>query len=251
MAKTSGLGDNLYIQGFDASGDIQQLQQIGGGPALLDVTSIKSSAYERIGGLRDGRIEMTTFFNHVQAGTGTHEKLSALPRTDVILTYCRGTVLGNPAASLVGKQVNYDPTRANDGALTFGVSAQANGYGIGWGQQLTAGIRTDTAATNGTAIDTTASASFGAQAYLQVFAPFTGTDATVKIQDSADNTTFADVAGLAFTQITAAPTAQRIAISNTATVRRYVRAVTVTTGGFTSLSFAVNFVKNQVAGVVF
>lgn len=250
MAKTSGLGDNLYIQGFDASGDIQQLQQIGGGPALLDVTGINKSAFERIGGLRDGRMEMTTFFNHVPVTGGTHEKLSALPRTDVILTYCRGTTLGNPAASLVGKQVNYDPTRGNDGSLTFGVTAQANAYGIEWGQQLTAGIRTDTAATLGTAIDTTASASFGAQAYLQAFS-FTGTDVTVKIQDSADNVTFADVVGLAFTQITAAPTAQRISISNTSTVRRYVRAVTVTTGGFTSLSFAVNLVKNQVAGVTF
>jgi hypothetical protein len=250
MSKSSGLGDNLYIQGFDASGDIQQLQQIGGGPALLDVTGINKSAYERIGGLRDGRLEMTTFFNHVQAGTGTHEKLSALPRTDVILTYCRGTVLGNPAASLVGKQANYDPTRGNDGSITFAVSAQANGYGIEWGQQLTAGIRTDTAATTGTSIDTAVSASFGAQAYLQVFS-FTGTDATVKIQDSADNVTFADVAGMAFTQTTSAPGAQRIATSNTATIRRYVRATTVTTGGFTSLSFAVNFKKNQVAGVVF
>lgn len=251
MAKTSGLGDGLHIAGFDASGDIQALSNIGGGPALLDVTGINKSAHERIGGLRDGRIEMTTFFNHVQAGTGTHEKLSALPRTDVILTYCRGTLLGNPAASLVGKQVNYDPTRGNDGMLTFAVSAQANGFGIEWGQQLTAGVRTDSAATNGTGIDTTASASFGAQAYLQVFSPFTGTDATVKIQDSADNVSFTDVAGMAFTQITSAPTAQRIATSNTATIRRYVRAVTVTTGGFTALSFAVNFVKNQVAGVVF
>ncbi|NUR03066.1 MAG: hypothetical protein HOY79_43125 [Streptomyces sp.] len=251
MAKSSGLGDGLHIAGFDASGDIQQLGAIGGGPALLDVTGINKSAHERIGGERDGRMEITTFFNHVQAGTGTHEKLSALPRTDVILTYCRGTVLGNAAASIVAKQVNYDPTRATDGSLTFGVSAQANGYGIEWGQQLTAGVRTDTAATNGTAIDTTAALSFGAQAYLQVFAPFTGTDATVKIQDSADNVTFADVAGMAFTQITAAPASQRIATSNTATIRRYVRVVTVTTGGFTSLAFAVNFVKNSIAGQVF
>ena len=250
MAKTSGLGDALHIAGFDASGDIQQLQQIGGGPALLDVTGINKSAYERIGGLRDGRMEITTYFNHIAVTGGTHEKLAALPRTDVILTYCRGTVLGNPAASLVGKQVNYDPTRGTDGMLTFSVSAQSNAYGIEWGQQLTAGIRTDTAATNGTGVDTAASASFGGQAYLQVFS-FTGTDATVKIQDSADNVTFADVAGLAFTQTTTAPGAQRIAISNTSTIRRYVRATTVTTGGFTSLAFAVNLVKNQVAGVTF
>ncbi|MFJ4624226.1 hypothetical protein [Streptomyces sp. NPDC088812] len=251
MAKTGGLGDNLYIQGFDASGDIQQLGTIGGGPALLNMTPISKSAYERQGGLRSGQIEMTTFFNSVAVTGATHEKLSALPRTDVILTYCRGTVLGDPAASLVAKQANYDPTRGDDGMLTFGVSAQSNGYGIEWGRQLTAGVRTDTAATDGTGIDTAASASFGGQAYLQVFS-FSGTDVTVKIQDSADNATFADVTGFAFTQITGgAPLAERIALGNTATIRRYVRAVTTTTGGFTSLAFAVNVIKNENAGVTF
>jgi hypothetical protein len=135
--------------------------------------------------------------------------------------------------------------------LTFGVSAQSNGFGLEWGQQLTAGMRTDSAATNGTGLDTTASASFGGQAYLQV-ASFTGTDVTVKIQDSADNVTFADVAGFNFTQITGgAPLSERIALANTATLRRYLRASTVTTGGFTSLTFAVNVVKNEAAGVIF
>ncbi|HWN01342.1 MAG TPA: hypothetical protein VNO54_30185, partial [Streptosporangiaceae bacterium] len=202
MAKTGGLGDNLYIAGFNSSGDIQQLGSISGGPALLNFTGIDKSAYERQGGLRSGQIEYTAFFNHVAAGVGTHERLSALPRTDQIVTYCRGTTIGDAAASIVSKQINYDPSRADDGMFTFGVSAQSNGYGIEWGQQLTAGMRTDGAATNGTGLDTLASASFGGQAYLQVSA-FTGTDVTVKIQDSADNVTFADVAGFNFTQITA------------------------------------------------
>ncbi|MFJ4682058.1 hypothetical protein [Streptomyces sp. NPDC088789] len=250
MAKTSGLGDNLHIAGFNASGDIQALGAIGGGPALLNFTGIDKGAYERKGGLRDGRFEMTTFFNPDPLNGATHETLSALPRTNVILTYCRGTILGNPAASLVSKQIGYDPSRGDDGMLTFAVSAQANGYGIEWGRQLTGGVRTDTAATNGTGIDTTASAAFGGQAYLQVF-EFTGTDATVTIQDSADNVTFADVTGLKFSQITAGPTSERIAIGNTATIRRYVRAATVTTGGFGLLSFAVNFIKNEVADVEF
>jgi len=251
VAKTGGLGDALYIHGYDASGDIQQLGTIGGGPALLNFTAINKSAMERQGGLRSGAIEFTAFHNHVAVTGATHEKLATLPRTDVILTYCRGTTLGDPAASLVGKQVNYDPTRADDGMLTFAVSGQSNGYGIEWGQQLTAGLRTDSAATNGTGLDTLASAAFGGQAYLQVSA-FTGTDVTVKIQDSADNVSFADVAGFNFTQITGgAPLAERIALSNTATLRRYLRASTVTTGGFTSLTFSVNVIKNEAAGVVF
>lgn len=173
-----------------------------------------------------------------------------MPTTDQVLTYCRGTVLGNPAACLVAKQLNYDGTRTDSGEFTFAVNAAANGYGLEWASQLTAGLRTDTASTNGTGIDTAASAAFGAQAYLQVTA-FTGTDCTVKIQDSADNVTFADIAGLGFTQITAGPASQRIATSNTATIRRYIRAVTVTTGGFTSITFSVAINKNPIAGVAF
>jgi hypothetical protein len=80
----------------------------------------------------------------------------------------------------------------------------------------------------------------GAQAYLQVFS-FAGTDVTVKLQHSHDNGStdaFADITGGGFTQITSGPTTQRIEIAAGTEIRRYVRAVTVTTGGFTSLVFA-------------
>lgn len=246
--KQTGLGDNCFVGGRDLSGDVGELGRISGGNSPIEVTGINKSAFERLGGKRDGGMEFTSFFN--DAAAAAHPTLSALPTSDVIVSYFRGTTLGNQVASVVAKQINYDGTRDSDGALTFEIEAQANGFGLEWGRQLTAGKRTDTGATNGASIDTTASASFGAQAYLHVFS-FTGTDVTVKIQDSADDASFADVAGLAFTQITTAPTSERISIVNTATVRRYVRAVTVTTGGFSSLVFAVMINKNETAGVVF
>ena len=243
MAKSSGLGDNFYVAGYDVSGDIGSVS-VAGGPATLDVTGIDKSAYERIGGVRTGQMSWKAFFN--PSIGAAHERFSALPTADVICTYMRGTTLGNPAACQTSKQINYDGTRADSGEFTFAVEAQCNGFGVEWGQQLTAGKRTDTAATNGTSIDTTASAAFGAQAYLQAFS-FTGTDVTVKIQDSADNVSFADVTGLSFTQITSGPTSERIATASGATVRRYLRAVTTTTGGFSSLVFAVVVVKNATA----
>lgn len=248
MTKTSGLGDNLYAGGYDLSGDIGSLSKIQGGNKPIEVTGIDKSAPERIGGVRDGSMSWSSFFN--TALGRAHPVLSALPTADVVATYCRGTTLGNPCASLVAKQLNYDGNRTNSGDFTFAVDAEANSFGLEWGLLLTAGLRTDTAATNGTSIDTAASLSFGAQAYLQVTA-FTGTDVTVKIQDSADNSSFTDVAGMAFTQVTAAPFTQRIATSNTATIRRYLRAVTVTTGGVTSVTFAVQVTKNEIAGVSF
>lgn len=248
MSKASGLGDALYVGAVDLSGDTSSLGTVGGGPVTLDVTGINKSAMERIGGKRDGRIEWTSYFN--PSASQAHPTLSTLPTTDVHVMYCRGTALGNPAASLVSKQINYDGNRADDGAFTFSLQTAANGFGLEWGRLLTAGTRTDTGATNGASIDTAASASFGAQAYIQVLS-FTGTDCTVKIQDSADDAAWADVTGLAFTQITSAPVTERISISNTSTVRRYVRVITETTGGFSSCSFVVMINKNEVAGVVF
>jgi hypothetical protein len=246
VAKASGLGDELLIGGYQLSGDIQQINNISSPIATLDVTGINSSAHERITGLRDGNLAATTFFN-VAAGR-EHPVLKTLPTTDVHVMYMRGTTLGNPSATLVSKQINYNGKRGNEGSFTFEVEAQANGFGLEWGQLLTAGLRTDTTATNGTSIDTTASASFGAQAYLQVTA-FTGTSVTVTIQDSADNSSFANVSGLAFTAVSSAPGSERISISNTSTVRRYIRAIT--SGTFSSATFAVSIVKNESLGVVF
>jgi len=254
LSKTSGLGDNFYVGGYDLSGDTAALDTISGSIAPIDVTAINQYAFQRIGGLRDGHIEWTSFFNPDTVGiTFTeHTVLAPLPTADVSLSYFRGTTLGGAVASMVGKQLNYDWSRDNDGKITIKVAADCNSFGLEWGVGLTAGIRTDTAATLGTGVDLgTGPLSFGGQAYLQVFG-FTGTDATVKIQDSADNVTFADVASYAFTQITTtARQAQRIALGNTATIRRYVRATTVTTGGFTNLQFSVAAIRNDTAGIVF
>lgn len=245
MTKQGGLGDNFYVSGFNASGSINALGNVGGGPAALDLTDITQSAMARQGGVRDGRIDFTSFFD--PALGMTHDKLAALPTADVLFTYCRGTTLGAPASCLNGKQIDYAGTRGQDGSFTFAVNGQANGFGLEWGLLGTAGIRTDTAATNGTALDNAASSAFGLQAYVQVFS-ITGTSVTVKLQDSPDNVTFTDVVGGAFAAATVAG-AQRIATSNAQTVARYVRVAT--TGTFTNAQFAVVICRNPIAGVTF
>jgi len=244
MSKQSGLGDRFFVGGYNLSGDINS-PALSGGPATLDVTGVDKAAFERIGGVRDGSMTFTAFFNPGIEANAAHAVLSVLPTADVQLLYCRGATLGAPAAGLVAKQIGYDGTRGQDGSFTFAVQGQGNAYGLEWGTLLTAGERTDTAATNGTSVDNGAATSFGAQAYLAVTG-FTGTDVTVTIQDSADNATFADVTGLTFTTVTAAPAVERLQTGRTATLRRYVRAVTTTSGGFTSATFVVAVNVNAV-----
>lgn len=243
MAKTTGLGDNLYVGGYDLSGDVGSLENITGSQATIDVTGISKSAHERIGGQRTGTIDFTAYWN--TAAAQAHAVLSILPTADVYLMYARGTTVGNPAACLVAKQIDYAPTRTTSGELTAKVSAVSNGYGIEWGELLTAGLRTDTAATNGATLDQTAATSFGWQAYLQSTA-MTGTSCTVTIQDSADGASWANLSGAAFTAFTG-PGAQRLAGASGSTVRRYVRAIT--TGTFTVATFACVLVRNGSATV--
>lgn len=250
MGKQTGLGAALYAGGYDVSGDTQSYD-ISSPLSVLDSTDITQSATSRLGGDRDGKLSWVSYFD--PGVNASHVALAPLPTADVGLMCVQPAVaIGAASACMVAKQPNYDPTRGQDGALTFKIDAIANSFGLEWGQMLTAGVRTDTAATNGSALDTTASVSFGWQAYLQVFA-VTAVDCTIKLQDSADNSTFADLTGGGFTAVATAGArqTQRLQSAATATIRRYVRAVTTTSGGMTSVAFAVTLVKNQVASVVF
>lgn len=252
MSKSTGLGAALFVSGTDLSGDIGSASRVAGGPNLLPATGIDKSAMERFGGKRDGGIEFTAWFN--KAADQEHLTLSTLPTADRIVTYChRAAAIGDSAASVLAKQINYDPDRPTDGSLTIGVQALANGYGLEWGELLTPGKRTDSGAANGAVFDYGAGIGqtlFGAQAYLHVFA-FTGTDATIVIEDSASD--FAAATLLTFTEVSAlggANNAERIeTASRTETVDRYVRVTTTTSGGFSNLVFAVKLVKNEVSTV--
>lgn len=250
MSKQGGMGDAFYLDEFDLSGDVGSLGRVGGGlVGTQEVTGIRKSAPERVGLLNDGAMDFTSFFNDEQsAPEGAFTVLQARPVTDRQATYCRGESLGSPAASALTKQITYDPQRGQDGSLTFGINLAPNGYSIQWGNLLTAGTRADTSATSpATGVDLGSdptSFSFGWTAYLHVVA-FTGTSVTVTLQDSADNSTFTSLTGGAFAAATVAGVQRLASSSTTATVRRYVRAIT--TGTFTNAEFLVNFVRHETA----
>lgn len=254
MAKQSGLGDRVYIDGYDIAGDVQTYT-IQGGFAVIDMTGIDKYAFERKGGKRSGSISAVTYLNPGDLAfasplvdTGSHELLRAMSVSDRVVSLFRGQ--SADAASLVALQGSYDPTLAADGALTIAVGAQSNAYGLDWGDTLTAqtgnGKSTVTGAGAITSRDFTSATAFGAQAYLHVF-NFVGTDATVSIQSSSDNgagDAFSNVTGLVFDAITTGPQAQRKQTTRTLAIERYLRVNVATTGGFTSLTFAVMVNKN-------
>lgn len=253
MAKQGGLGSRLWVDGYDLSGDINALDKVTCPRGVLDFTDITELAHERQLSTQDGAIDVTSFFD-VAAGNA-HPVLSTLPTTDRELSFAiptapaSGLAIGDPCASMVGKQINYDGQRQQDGSFMLKVAAQANAYGLEWGYLATAGIRADTTATNGASLDggATGTTNFGFQAYLQVLS-FTGTSVTIKIQGSTDNggtDPFADVTGGAFATVSTSPQAQRIATASNAAIKRYLRVVT--TGTFSQCSFVVAITRNPLA----
>lgn len=243
MAKTHGMGDQLWIGGNDLGADTNSLNRIGGGPAVLAFTDITQSAYERKGGERDGGMDITSYWNPTRA----HPVYSPLPTADIIATYAHTTLIGGVTANVAAKQISYDGNRANDGGYLLNVQALANGYGLQWAFQATAGRRVDTAATGAGSVSpldqvTASPGSFGGVMWVHLFA-FTGTSVTIKLQSSSDNgaDAYADVPGATTVALTTAPAAYRIAV--TGDIERYLKVVT--TGTFTSADFAVSFARHR------
>jgi hypothetical protein len=129
------------------------------------------------------------------------------------------------------------------------VQVDQNGFGLEWGKTITAGLRTDTTATTGSAIDENPSAgtTFGAQAYFQLV-EFVGTSVTIDIQSATTSGGSYTTTGLTTTAMTTVGS-QRLATANTATINEFLKIIT--TGTFTWAVFNVVFVRNQAAGQVF
>lgn len=235
--KQSGLGDNFYIDGINISNDLTVMTGISSPRTAGENTGIDKYAFERILLKTDGLMAGISQWNPANS----HLAFRSLPTSNRVMSYYRGTGIGSPAASMMAKQINYDGTREEAGLFPFAFNGQSDSYGLEWGEQLTVGPRTDGAPTDGSSLDNGAATNFGAQAWVHVFA-FTGTSVTIKIQDSADNAAWLDLAAGSFGAISAIGAA-RITTPNNATVRRYTRVVT--TGTFSNAIFAVQFSRNK------
>ena len=148
--KQNGLGDQLYLHGVNASGRIGSISGIGSPFAPLVVSDITQSAPERLAGLGDGGFSFASWFDSTHA---IFDQLSALPRTDVVATYFRGSEVGAVAASVVAKQIGFDPNRTADGGLSLNTAVTGSaGAPLEWGLQATAGSDDFTGTGDGTAL---------------------------------------------------------------------------------------------------
>ena len=242
MAKKSGIGQQFYLQGVDMSGDVGSLSSIATPRGIQVVTGIDRDAFERILTQTDGAISFSAFLNDVAGGT--HLTLGALPITDVHIMYMTGETLGDPTFCMVGKQVNYDPTRAADGSLTIAVDAKLSaGEPAEWCRMLKSnGTHASATDETGHLVDSGGvQTTKGGVGYLQHFSAASGT-VEYDIEDSSDSTNGIDGAWanlLAFSDVATpyTPIAERVEV--TGAVEKYVRCST--NGTFTTAVLAMAF----------
>ena len=249
MAKSGGMGDRLYLGGFDLSGDVGSIQTINGGhPSVLQVTGISSSGVERLLAQRSGEITFNSFWN--DAAGGAHVVLDDLPRTDVGVTYFHGHALGLATASMTALQVDYNPVRGPDGSLVATTQALSNHTGLGlvWGGMLTNGQETDTTGTNPTSgwddlAGSPTSTDFGATMWVHLIT-FTGSNITFTLRDAATEPTYAAVTGGASAAMTAVGY-QMWSTGATQNIRRYLTVGT--SGTFSNAVFVVGVARHRTA----
>src|SRR5690348_14427347 len=97
MTKRSGLGQRIYVGGYDLSGDIVSLSGVSTNLKPIEgVTGIDKSAMERLPGLRDGGLQADVVFN--PSADQMFPALKAVPRTDTVVIYAMSANIGDYAA---------------------------------------------------------------------------------------------------------------------------------------------------------
>jgi hypothetical protein len=242
----------VLFGGSNLSGDARSLSSIGTSYDRVDATGWTDAGLkEYLMGMGDNMFgPFQAMLNAAVADVGpvrpgVHTALSALgdPLATAVIGMGENPTIGAPAFSTETSQTSYTATAANaDVVLVNGDFTTKAGAGTigGWGQVLAVGTSYSSSQNLGS-LDGAAATSNGFIAFLHIeqsVGAMAANEWEVKIQDSANDSTFADIG--AFTLDGSAAGAERI--SATGTVRRYVRAVLTKTDG-TDLKAWVNFIR--------
>lgn len=228
MPFVHGKGAAVLVAEYDLSAFLNNFDAAATADTA-EVTAFGGTAKAYVAGLKDATISFSGFFDG--AASAVDEVLAAAlanARTFTLAAAGAGAI-GNRALLAQAFETGYTVTAPVADAVTISAETQVNG-GIASGIIL-ADLIARTATGNTTANDNAASSANGAVAHFHLTA-FTGTDITVKVQHSADNSTWVDL--ITFAQLTAAGSERATA---TGTVNRYLRVNIA--GTFTSATFAV------------
>lgn len=238
MAFKHGKSTSVYLNAVEISGYLNSVDL----NATTDVADTTTFGATWKNGLT-GAISATADYGGLYDGANAQADLLPLLAPGV-LTICPvgGATIGNPARLFNAYDTTYAESVPVGGVVAIAGSWFADGT-VGIGDVLHV-LGEDTNTTTGSSKDDTAATSTGWTAHLHVTAVDAGSW-VVKLEDSANNSAWADVSGGAFTAATTA-TSQRLTGATGATLRRYVRYTATRTGGAggDGITFVLAYARN-------
>jgi hypothetical protein len=241
VAFSHGRDSKVWFGGYDLTGYLSEANSQTAGD-LAEASPFGSTVKGWVGGKSDATLSAGGFYDG-SADAVDEVFAAALNGVAREMTHLiAGDALGARGRSMTAVETQYEVTTPADGVAGISMEAQSavgpepvfvvhpKGAETATGEDATA---VDGGATPGATSESWA-------AYLHVFAVAgTGTPTlTARIQDSADNSTFADVTGGAFAAKTAIGS-ERIAGAAGATLRRYVRSARVISGTGPSITYGI------------
>lgn len=243
-----GKGTKIMLDEFDLSAFFNS-SDISTSLDTAETTAFGSSSKSYITGLRDGTLSLSGMWS--ADADGSDEELSAIlgaATTPIITVQYNGGTIGNRATLMKAHETSYSISSPVADVVTvtadFNASSDATAnltLSIAQGVQLTAGASIAFGSLGDlAAVDGAASSANGGMGNLHVTANTLDQAATIKIQDSPDNSTWADL--ISFSSVTAgAETSQQSVV--TGTVERYLRATAATTATSGAITFHVAFAR--------
>lgn len=206
-----------------------------------ETTTFCKSAKTYITGLQDGTMSLSGMFDG--ALDAEDDKLTALIGANagapLSVALSGVSTVGTPILSMLGKLTSYEISAPVGDVVSVSAEFQADG-GVGGAKSLHA-LAAETATGNATSVDNGASTTNGGQAVLHVTANTMNNNTVFKVQHSADNSTWADLATFS-TVATTVTTSERVEVASATTVNRYIRA-SWTASGTGSITFHINFTR--------
>lgn len=232
MAKLSGLNLKLLLKDKEVSADFREFDASTRADEV-DTTTFGQTARQFIPGFTTGEWSLAGLY---ESGAGSSDEVLHDLMDDTaaaVATALPNDLVEGRRALLLNATASSYEVPASEGDAVAAAAAMSGQGGARWGQLIrVAAISTAESAASATGYDNPSDAATtkGAAFHLHVTANTRDQGTlTMKPQDSADNVTYADIAGLSnpsntFTAVAAGATAvERITLPNGSTLRRYVK----------------------------
>ena len=236
-----GKNVNVFLDEYDFStyfNDVTASTSVD----TAETSAFGTSAKTYVVGHRDGTVSLSGMFESTES-TGTDQyfatALGSATKIKLIVAL-EGNSNGAGAIMLVADDTSYEVSSAIADIVQASAEFQSTDA-VEHGRILSSGSAVS-ATGNGTGVDNGASTANGGAGFLSVPVNTRNGNITVKIQHSADNSTFADL--VTFTVVSStAKTSERVEVASGTTVNRYLRVNYTVAGSSGSATPVVAFTR--------